>query len=121
MWLADDVVKDDRTGKVNVSGLFDTIHVAPPSNEFGRPAYLFFAISGAHAPVSLRLCYVDLADNRVLIERPVQVSSSGPLEIIDVAVRLKKMPIPRPGLYAWELYAENELLGRSRVRAISVQ
>ena len=119
MWLADDVTLDEATGKVTITGLFNQIYAKPPAKEFDAPAYLFFALTGVHGPITLRLCYVDLADSSVLLERPVSVDSTDPLAITDVVVRLKKMPIPHSGMYAWELYFGDELLGVSRVRAFA--
>jgi hypothetical protein len=57
------------------------------------------------------VCYVDLSNNEVLIERSFVVQSSDPLTLTDVAIRLKKMPIPHSGVYAWELYCDGDLIG----------
>lgn len=117
IWLADDVIRDDTTGKVTVAGIFDRIEATPPEKVFTAPAYLFFALTGLHGPLDLHLCYVDMLDLRILMRLPIRVLGNDPLATIDVAVRLKKMPIPRSGQFAWELYLGNELLGCSRVRA----
>jgi hypothetical protein len=117
LWLAEDVTKDPRTGKVSVTGIFDVIEVEHHAKAFTSPAMLFFSLREVHGEVELDLAYTDLSDNRVLMGRKQKVSSTSPLETVDVAIVLHKIPVPHPGEYAWELYWGNEMLGASRLSA----
>jgi hypothetical protein len=119
LWLADDVSKDPATGKVTVKGLFDRVYAKPPANEFNSRAYLFFGITGVHGKVSLRLCYVDLSDNAVLLQRQWELERTDPVALLDVAIRLRKIPIPHSGVYAWELYCDDDQIGSARIRAFA--
>jgi hypothetical protein len=117
LWLADDVKQDEETGKVTVTGMFDQVEVNQPGEYFTSPAYLFFALNNVHGEAELDLHYVDLSTNASLLHRRFKVKSAGPLETIDVTIRLKPIPFPHPGVYAWELYCGSEQLGSSKLKA----
>jgi hypothetical protein len=117
LWLADDVTTDSQTGKVTAQGIFDEIEIKRPATQFDSPASLFFGLIGMHGNADFQLCYVDLSNNEVLMERAVRVECSDPLSVTGVQVRLPKMPVPHPGIYTWELYCGGELLGCTRITA----
>jgi hypothetical protein len=115
--LADAAHQEPNTGRVTVAGIFDTVSVAP-GTDFTAGAVVFFVVRGVHGRVKLSLTYVDLSDDRVLVERPVYVEADSPLETIDFTVRVNTIPVPHPGSFAWELYHESELLGSARIEAV---
>lgn len=75
-----------------------------------------FAVRGVHGEARLTLQYIDLSNDHLLIERPVRVEGE-PLDTTDMSVRVNRIPVPHPGVYAWDLYAGVELLGTCRVTA----
>lgn len=117
LWLADEVSRDDETGKITLAGIFDQIEIQSPAEAFSSSAFLFFAIGGVHGETELVLAYVDLSDNSVLLERRLPVASESPLATTAVCIPLPSIPVPHPGVYAWELYWNDERLGTSRVTA----
>lgn len=118
LWLADEVLPDQQTGKVAVRGLFNVIEIDAPSVEFRSRSFLFFSLRGVRGTADFRLCYVDLSTLEVLRDRPVRVVSGGPLSVTDVCVHIASMPVPHPGVYAWELHYEGQMIGSSRLTAI---
>ena len=115
VWLADEVSQDDE-GKIHIRGMFDEITLEPGVTSGAFPAWLFFAVREVHGKVELRFAYIDLQTNGVLLEFTWTVESNNPLGTCCVAVK-KTMPIPHPGVYAWEVYCGDELLGSSRFAA----
>jgi hypothetical protein len=113
LWLVDSVDHDESTGKISLRGLFDRLVVSPGTESAGG-ATVFFAVRGIHGEARLRLLYVDLSDDEILIERPVRVEGE-PLDTTDLSVRVNRIPVPHPGMFAWELYFENDLLGSARI------
>jgi hypothetical protein len=117
LWLVDDANQDPNTGKINVTGLFDAIEIQRPATHFTAQAFLFFTLTELHGQVDLTLRYVDLSDLSVLLDRPFTVSANDPLESKVVCLAVQAMPVPHAGMYSWELYWQNEMIGSSRITA----
>jgi hypothetical protein len=117
LWLVDDANQDSDTGKINITGMFDVIEIERPATHFAAGASLFFALTGLHGKVDLTLRYVNLSDLSVLLERPLSVAADSPLVAKVVCVAAPPMPVPRPGIYAWELYWQDDMIGSSRLTA----
>jgi hypothetical protein len=117
LWLVDDANQDSSTGKIDVTGLFDVIEIQRPATHFTAQAFLFFVLTGLHGQVALTLRFVDLSDLSLLLDRPFSVYGSDPLASEVVCLAVPAMPIPHPGIYVWELYWQNELIGSSRITA----
>lgn len=115
--LADSVVQDERTGKLTISGIFDHIEIAPGSCH-ADGVCVFFSVGNVHGRERLRLQFVDLEDDSVLLEREVIVEAT-PLETTDLTVRINSIPIPHLGTFAWELYHREERIGSARIRVTS--
>ncbi len=115
VWLAEEVIPDDRTHKVTVRDIFNLIEVPTGASSYDAPAVVFFSLTGLRGRVDLRLCVVDLESMEVLLERPVRVEHDDPVGAFDVWVRVNSHPIPHPGVYAWELYHGYEMLGCARL------
>jgi hypothetical protein len=115
LWLVEDVATDESTGKLTVVGLFNQIGLPSGAIEYNQPSAIFFSVTGVHGLADMKLCFVDLATLEVLLERPVRVNATDPLEVTDLVVRVNNMPVPHDGVYAWELYCDDELLGSSRL------
>jgi hypothetical protein len=117
LWLVDDADQDPGTGKITITGLFDQIEVKRPATHFSTQAFLFFALTDVRGQVDLALRYVDLSDLSLLVEFPLSVVSADPLASTVVCVRAPPMPVPHPGVYAWELWWQNDIIGSSRIVA----
>jgi hypothetical protein len=117
LWLVEDAAQDPATGKINITGLFDQIEVSRPATHFTAPAFLFFALTEVHGQVDLALRYVDLSDLSLFVERLLSVASADPLASTVVCVAAPPMPVPHAGVYAWELWWQNDIIGSSRIVA----
>ena len=113
IWLADAVTQSEETSKVTVSGIFDGIEIQPDT-EFAAGAVVFFAVTNVHVPTRLKLLYVDLADDEIVLERDVLVDAT-PLEATDITVRVNRIPVPHAGPFAWEVFCGEERIGSTRL------
>ncbi|HYT91466.1 MAG TPA: hypothetical protein VEL76_22320 [Gemmataceae bacterium] len=89
-----------------------------PETHFTAQAFLFFALVGIHGQADLALRYVDLADLSVLVDRPLSVPHDNPLVSKVVCLKAPAMPVPHPGVYVWEVWWQNEIIGSSRITAV---
>jgi hypothetical protein len=118
--LADDVSEDPVTRKLTVTGIFDVIEVQRPATHFTAPAYLFLALKDVLGQIEVVVHYVDLRDHRVLVQYTRLIAQHHDrLATAVTALRLcAGIPVPHPGVYAFELHTGNELLGSIRVEAV---
>lgn len=115
IWLMDAVDWDETTGKLTLSGCFDRIDI-PEGAEYTEGAVVFFSVRNVRGQARLKLMCVDLRTDEVLVDRDV-IATGSPLETTDIAVRINRIPVPHPGVYAWEVYHGRTLLGTMRYEA----
>lgn len=115
IWFVEDVIADESTNKVTLTGLFNVIDIPTGAESYDTPWILFFAVSGVRGRLQMRLVFVDLATLEVLLDRPVIVETDDPFEINDMWVRVNTLPTPRAGAYAWELHWNGNTVGSSRL------
>ena len=132
--LADHVYQDVHTGKKIIAGTFDTLAVLKhPASEdeslsesqpcrtpahavqrAGTP-YAYINVTEIRGDVELEVRYVNLDSRDVLFRTsPIRVTAKSPLDAAEVVVPVPELP-RKPGVYALELFCENELLGAHRV------
>lgn len=128
--LADHVYQDAQTGKYIICGIFDRIMLlrmpktdeassdAKPAASYlrsGNP-YLYFALTDYFGPLTLDFHYVDLSNNHSLMVGKVEnLTASSPLELIQRALPMPRLPTPHPGQYSLDLLFNGEVLGAIRV------
>lgn len=138
--LADHVYQDKDTGKKVIAGTFNQLNLsklkAAPKNaeptaggprqlspaEVTRPGSpsAFISLTDVRGPTDLELRYVDLADNGVLLMLKFRVESDDPLKTVEAILPVPPLPTPRPGVYALELFCNDEPLGSLRVTAVEM-
>lgn len=130
--LADHVYEDQRSRKKIIAGTFNvlvtgelrveqrkddngTTHsLVPGGMRAGCPtAYISMTEVRGESPFVLR--YVDLTDNRVLMQCNFKVQCDNPLETVELAIPLPELPTPHAGVYALELLLGDEPMGSLRV------
>lgn len=116
LWLADEVSHDEQTARPTLHGLFNQIPLSPGATEYATPFTVFFSVTDVRSRTACDLSLVNLATLEVVYQRPVILDRVGPSEVVDMTVRVNRLPIPHPGDYAWDLFHENELRGSTRMR-----
>lgn len=115
--LADHVHVDRSTGKAYVLGTFNQVW----SDEFPRATeqgtYAFISLTEVRGQVAILLRYVDLSNNKVLMEcKGITITGHDPLATIEFAVPVPQFPLPHAGNYAFEVYANDEMIGMKRLQ-----
>src|SRR3972149_3657098 len=115
--LADQVYRDAATGKVIIAGTFNHLWAPGFPTDFGRTTFVYLSLAELHGTVELSLRFVNLRDERVLMETTLPpVSSNAPLRGGEIVAEVPPIPMPAPGAYAFELYAGPERLGALRIQ-----
>ena len=144
--LADHIYQDKRSGKMVIAGTFNDVTIYrnelktytreeptepggtsrkhqvteyPPDHvgDDGSP-WVYMCLTGIHNSVDLELRFVNLINNRVLLQADLKVQCDDPVRSVEVGIRLPtRLPTPHEGVYALELLYEEELLGSWRISA----
>lgn len=116
--LADHVYIDAKTGKKIIAGTFN--HLASPEfpSFFGRSTFAFISMTEVHGNTSVTLKYTDLSNSETLLEiqnLPMEAPND-PLATVEMVVELPRFPMPHEGIFAFEVYAHEELVGSLRIQ-----
>lgn len=131
--LIADHVYEDKTGKKIIAGTFnqlrfktggmvpqeiekdgETHHVLQGGQQSGSP-YAYISLTECRGEANYALRYVYLDEDQALFECKFQVTSSDPLQTIEVVLPMPSLPILKAGTYALELLCGDEPLGSHRI------
>jgi hypothetical protein len=119
MLLCDQVIVDESSKKKSLIGVFDRL------NALNFPALLNCAIyaklADAEGRYTLRLRVVSLSDESLLGEIVFGGNVPTQLEPSEFGVQLMGIPIPAPGKYEFQMYANDVYLGRVTLTALQVE
>ena len=114
--LADNVYTDVHTNKKIVAGTFNQLWSAKFPATFNKITQAYLVLTNCHGVQKLRIRYVDLKDESVLLESPeIRLIITDPLERHEVVMDVPPLPMPHEGQYAFEVYCNGELLGGIRI------
>ena len=114
--LADNVYTDVHTNKKIVAGTFNQLWSAKFPATFNKITQVYLVLTNCHGVQKLRIRYVDLKDESVLLESPeIELAITDPLERHEVVMDVPPLPMPHEGQYAFEVYCNGELLGGIRI------
>ncbi len=115
--LADQVYTDAASGKKIIAGTFNRLWAKSFPKMFSRPTFAYICLTEVQGTVNLVLRYVDLSESNVLMQLTLPpLSADNPLDSVELAIQVPPFPMPHEGVYAFELYAEKELIGARRIR-----
>ena len=80
----------------------------------GSP-YLYFALTGMHGNIPLKVCFVDLANSNNLFEIAFGVTSADPVAVSEYVIPMPRLPITGPGTFSLDLLYDDELIGSWRL------
>lgn len=121
MVLADHIYTD-VSGKRIICGTFSCLHVSQLPGSFGRKTYAFILLVDIVGRFSLRLRFVHLSDNRILMQsEPMTFESDDPLKPLDISIEVPPFPLIDEGSYSLECWAEEHLLGAVRLQVVKAK
>jgi hypothetical protein len=114
--LADQIYTDGRSGKKVIAGTFNRLWTHKMPARFGQTTWAFICLTEVRGTIQIRLRYRDLRSSEVLLETgEIEVKSDDPLVSAEIIVQVPPFPMPHEGVYAFEVYTGEELLGSLRV------
>jgi len=115
--LADHVYTDAESGKRIVAGTFGQIRSRSfPTKHL--PSYAFLVLTEFVGNAALRLRFVRARDNTVLMQSgEIEIDCDDPLAVLDFSIAIPLIPLPEEGLYYFECYVAESLIGSIRLQA----
>ncbi|MBI4231298.1 MAG: hypothetical protein HY608_10720 [Planctomycetes bacterium] len=115
--LADHVYTDAHTGKKVIAGTFNQLWADKYPTQFATATYAYLALRELYGEAQVSLKFIGLADQRVHLQsQPMKVGASDPRATAELVITIPPFPMPEPGDYALEAYADGVLLGMVRMR-----
>lgn len=114
MAVCDMAIRDMFTGKLSLIGLFSTIQTAEfPCVHPTLTVYVALTNFDRPTPLSLRLFGPggNGGERRLIGIEKFSSDTDVPTVVMDGTLTLDKLPFDYPGLYEFELYADERLLG----------
>lgn len=115
--LADHIYVDPQTGKMTLIGTFNRLWAKSFPSVFSRPTALYVNLTNIRGQVQVDMRWVDLADGSVLLSSPtLDVVADDPLTSAELLIEVPPFPLPHAGVYAFELFGNDERLGGMRIK-----
>ncbi len=140
--VADHIYVDAITGKKIVCGIFHRIlftenqpdqvqgeggesnlkmiQISPGGQRAGSP-FCYISMTDVRGEQDFELRYVDLADDKALLQTKFRVTSKDPVQTVEIVLPLPAFPASKPGTFALELLWNNEPLGSHRINVDKMQ
>ena len=117
--LADHIYTDRSTDKRIICGTFSKIYSPKFPSVTSFSAFAFILLVDVIGEVLLRLRFVSLHDNEILMEsNAIRIQSDDPLRALDIVLEIPPLPLPRAGIYSFECWTNEEMLGAVRLQVV---
>jgi hypothetical protein len=133
--LAEHVYEDKLSGKKIIAGTFNRLVMSktPPIREVETPdgakqtlvrsggsgaPYAYISFTDVCDSTECELQFVSLTRNQVIFRNSVVIQCDDRLRTIEIIAPLPRLPIPEPGVYAFEIVCEGEVIGSHRIIAV---
>lgn len=114
--VCDVAVADPSTGKKNLIGIFDRIHVGEFPTK--RPMSLYMKVTDAEGYYKTEVRYVQVGSGQVLAQAKGELHSTNRLASADLYIQFPPLLIPKEGRYEFQLWANSMFLGATSIDAV---
>ncbi|HUY35872.1 MAG TPA: hypothetical protein VMV69_24230 [Pirellulales bacterium] len=83
----------------------------------GCSPWAYISLTDVCDQTELSLQFVSLTENKILFSKDITLYSSDRLATIEIVDALPHLPFGRPGVYAFEIVCEGEVIGSHRIVA----
>ncbi len=131
--LAERVYQDTTTGKKVIAGTFNRLcfkrgpqkpqeieidgvkrQVIPDEMQVGSPC-AFISLTEIRGTIACVLRYVDLEDDKPLLQCEFHIHCDDPLKTVEVVLPMPPLPTTKAGIHALELLCDDEPVGSLRI------
>lgn len=113
--VCDVAVADRVTGKKNLIGIFDRLHVSEFPTR--RPVSLYFKLVDAEGYYRIEVRYEQTATGKELARAEGELTSSNRLVSADLYIDFPPLPFPTEGTYEFQIWANEMFLGSTSIVA----
>lgn len=114
--VCDVAVADPSTGKKNLIGIFDRIHIGKfPTS---RPMSLYVKITDADGYYKTEVRYVQVNSGKIMAEAQGELRAKNKLASPEILIHFPPLPIPEQGRYEFQIWANKMFLGTAFIDAI---
>ena len=114
--ICDIAVADPSTGKKNLIGIFDRLHVGKfPTS---RPLSVYTKFTDAEGDYKLELKFVQVANGKVLAGADGKLHAQNRLGSADMIILFPPLPIPEAGRYEFQIWVNDVFLGSTFLDAV---
>ncbi len=107
--ICDTAVADPHTNKKNLIGIFDRVTVGNFPSQ--RQVTLYIKITDAEGVYQMDFRYVQLSSGKVLAAVQGEMNASDRLKSSDFFIHFPPLPLPEPGRYEIQVWANQMYLG----------
>ena len=111
--ICNEVIEDKRTSNKTLVSLFSRIGTKKLPCIHPR-MFVMASLTDGHGKVPLVFRIVHLATQKQILELRAEAKFSSPMDVSDVVLEFRNLPIEKEGAYAVEVIADDELLGLRR-------
>lgn len=115
--ICDVAVADPSTGKKNLIGIFDRIHVGTFPTR--RPMTLYLKVADAEGRYEVEVRYVQRSTDNVLAQAKGALVARDRLASTDLHIAFPPLPIPEEGRYEFQVWANSMFLGVTFIDAVA--
>jgi hypothetical protein len=113
--VCDVAVADPSTGKKNLIGIFDQVHVSRFPTQRSMSLYMKIADAEGHYKFDVR--YVQTDTDKILTKAEGKMAITDRLSSLDQYIPFPSIPIPAPGRYEFQIWANSMFLGSTFIGA----
>lgn len=123
-------VYQDKTGKHIIAGTFNALQLKEktpaqtgtgerPMLKGGQPGspYAYISLTDVCNGTKLTLQFISLTRNHVIFETHIEVECFDRLATVEIVAALPHLSVSEPGVYAFEVVCEEEVIGSHRIVA----
>lgn len=117
--VCDTIIRDEKTKKVSLIGLFSTIqaHSFPASHEL---MHVYISMTNGHGKYETDVRFVNLEDNHPIVGMRGEVNFNSPLDVVEINIEWRDIPFKKPGNYAIEVLCDKNLVSSRKFQVIGL-
>lgn len=115
--LCDQIIDDRLTGKKSAIGLFNVAMVPSVPMRLSQMVVMA-SLTEITGPTNVELRLIRDSDNAPILVTQGTVDAPDPLSTVELIFGMQGIQIPTAGQFAFELWAQGDLLGRRRFQVV---
>jgi hypothetical protein len=117
MVICEKVITEEGTGNKTIVSTFNTV-TARRYPTLRQRMSVYAALTNASGAKKVELRLRATHNDEVVLKMGGSVQFDNPNHVIELVFNLKNLPLPQPGMYAFELVADEEYVSEIRFNAI---